>query len=1135
MSIRPDILVIDFKIGYPYNFYSFIKKCLSGFTFHVKRPTTSAKSNKMRSTTETLLTNLQKLLSLLDPNLNSTEMLNHVIAQVIEMFEVSYASLIRFEADQDSGLIIAEYPSRNSVGRTIPLKNYPLIQELISTQKPISVLDAQNDPIMGVVRRAMQTLEVKSLLMIPLIVRGKLIGGLSLEMIRTERQFTSKEIEMTALIANQIAVTIDYTDVHETIEQSHQESEILQQVNQRLGETLDLNEVLPLILEQLEQVLSVDGSSIYLLLDENVQLKARRGGYSPFLDQQIIPVNKLWGVSQVVQTKEALLINDTENHPNWEKYSGSPIRAWLGIPLVANGEVVGVLNIDGYSVNRFDEQLLPLALAFANQSAMAIYNARLYGQAKTRAELLASVQEIGVRLVSSFNLEDILQIVITSVIKLLDAGQARIYLYDDIEDSFTLAAILDNAGKFKMHIPQPRHDGLTYEVARSGEYMMIPDILFHPLYRNESGVHGFRAIASMPLKKRDKVLGVLNVFYAEFHHFAPEEVDALELLAVQIAVALENARLYSIEQERLEDQARRVKQWQQVQAISSTLNSSLNLDYILNTACERFTELINIDHCGVMLIEADGIGRLVAEHPSRGAIGLELPIDYPAFQAIMTDHQPYISANVGKDEQLGAAQPILERVGIQSLLLVPLVVQDQVIGSIGFDAIQAPRQFTEEEINIIRVVTDQMAIAVTNARTYEAEHEARLQANTLREVAEILGATLDLREVLSRILTQLKRLVTCDSASIILRETTHFPMVATKGLPEGVQIEGLTFALTQKPYFQEIARSKQPLVISDTAEFAGWDVETTKDIGSWVGVPLVVSDQLIGILTLEHQQPNFYHEDQGEVIKAFADLATVALENARLYEFEVKQVEQELELARQVQRGFFPDLLPDLPNWQLAAICRPAKETGGDFYTFVERPDETVGIIVGDVSGKSISAAMLMAGAHSVVRSKGSDHRSPAEVLREANRLLYDDVSDGSFVAVSYALISATEPKMWLSSGGQVAPIYVPANGEAVQLIEPPGDRLPLGVLNDVTYQEACVTMKPGDLLIFYTDGLVEEHNAKDELFGFERVLNLVNEMRGQGPDKVMNTLLTAIQTFAGQEDQHDDVTLVVLQNRGTS
>jgi GAF domain-containing protein len=1077
--------------------------------------------------------NLQKFLSLLDPSLHLEEMLTNVARQLVEMFKVDHSGVLFFGYDDVEGEVVAEYPAHGAVGLRLSLIGYPLVDQLKAEQKPIAVLDAQHDPIMGNVRTVMRDLAIQSILIIPLIVRDRLIGGLGLDAIRSSRSFSPAELELGQVIGRQIAVAVDYARALAAAEASQQQAQTLRRVNRVLSETLNLDDILPLILEQLEKVIPSDGSSIYLLVERGVQVKAWRGGYSPFPAQQIIPVDQLWGISEIVKQRTPVLVPHTVDHPHWVAQPNSPIKSWLGLPLIVQDELVGILNIDGHQPYQFSEEDIPLARAFARQAALAINNARLYGQAERRADLLATVQKLGLSIMASLELEEVLRAVAINVLDLLGADHIRVYLYKPAEGLFSRAVALDKEGGLELSHGEeapPRREGLTATVARSGQYLAIPDIKDHPLYLNRPRLLDFRAIIGMPMKKQDETLGVFTVFYKQPHLFTEEEVDLLQLLATQSAVAIENARLYSLEQKRLQEEARRAEQWQRMQEITSTLNASLDLDRVLSNACEQLVRLLAVDHCGIVLLHQNNrMGRLVAEYPLTGAVGIVVPLDYPAFEQMLEDHQPFASFNISEDPRFGESRATLEKLQIKSIVIAPLVVQDQVIGSVGLDAMQQPRRFTDAEINMIRIVADQIAIAVSNAHTYQAERVARIQADTLREVAEILNETLDLQEVLERILAQLERVITFDSCSLLLREEDLFRVVAAHGLENPTKMIGMSFAFSHQRHFQEIAMSRRPLVIPD-ANLYHWPQQGATPIRSWIGAPLLASDRLIGLLMVDHSQPNFYNQADGALIKTFADLAAIALENARLYEFEVKQIERELDIARRIQQGFFPKWTPTLPGWTIAAICLPARETGGDFFDFVVRPDGGLGIAVGDVSGKSIPAAMLMAAAQSFVSAKGSDHRSPAKVLQDTNRLLYEDVPKGSFVAISYALLTPDNNEVRLSNGGQLAPFLAPADHCPIQLLDTPEPRLPLGVIPDVAYNETSFQLAPGDSLIFCTDGLVECQNRLGQLFGFEGVTEVLEGLRGQPPDVVLEALLTASEMFTQGRGAHDDVTLVVIQ-----
>jgi len=271
------------------------------------------------------------------------------------------------------------------------------------------------------------------------------------------------------------------------------------------------------------------------------------------------------------------------------------------------------------------------------------------------------------------------------------------------------------------------------------------------------------------------------------------------------------------------------------------------------------------------------------------------------------------------------------------------------------------------------------------------------------------------------------------------------------------------------------------------------------------------------------------------VALAFASQAAVAMENARLYQESVTRVEQELEIARLIQRNLFPRTLPQVEGLELAARCLPARETGGDFYDVIQLREQLgdvrgqLALMVGDVSGKSIPAAMLMAVARSIARSEARDHQTPPEVMRETNRWVSEDVPPRSFVALCYATIDLHTQRLALANAGQLAPLRRRRDGR-IEYLEAPGNTLPLGIDPTTPYAALDVALEPGDLLLFFTDGIVEAQDAGHALFGFERLEALLHTHGDLAPDQLIDRVLRAVGQFAGSAPQHDDMTIMAIR-----
>jgi serine phosphatase RsbU (regulator of sigma subunit) len=497
----------------------------------------------------------------------------------------------------------------------------------------------------------------------------------------------------------------------------------------------------------------------------------------------------------------------------------------------------------------------------------------------------------------------------------------------------------------------------------------------------------------------------------------------------------------------------------------------------------------------------------------------------------------------------------LLELGVVSLMIVPLISRGRVIGSISVESITCPRTFHPEEQELFVTLAASVAAAFENARLFAAEQEARRTADTLREVARILSASFDSREVLQTILRELHQVIAYDTSSVMLLDGRRLRVAALRTFGEDpVTPANVSFAATERSAAALAVQRRRPVLIGDTTSSPDWYSDGTGfPIRSWLGVPLIAKGTVLGVLNIDSLRPNRFTARDVEVAQAFASQAAVALENAHLYEESVTRVEQELEIARRIQANLFPRALPNLPHLALAALCIPARETGGDFYDcfVLGDPDDRVpdadteapgmarsraltdapqlAIMVGDASGKSIPAAMLMAVARSVARSEARDHITPPEVMRETNRWVAHDVPPGTFVALAYATLDLQTRRLALANAGQLTPIRRRPDDSIVYL-QPPGPTLPLGIIPSVPYAQIELTLDPGDTLVFYTDGVVEAHDPEGRLFGFERFEALLAAHGDLPPTELIDRVLAEVAAFTGNAPHHDDMTLVVVR-----
>jgi serine phosphatase RsbU (regulator of sigma subunit) len=264
----------------------------------------------------------------------------------------------------------------------------------------------------------------------------------------------------------------------------------------------------------------------------------------------------------------------------------------------------------------------------------------------------------------------------------------------------------------------------------------------------------------------------------------------------------------------------------------------------------------------------------------------------------------------------------------------------------------------------------------------------------------------------------------------------------------------------------------------------------------------------------------------GKIAEEWKGASTIAdLQEERLAQVERERVEQELQVARSIQQASLPKEVPTLEGWQIAPHYQPAREVGGDFYDFFELDDGQLGLVVGDATSKGVPAALVMSSARSMLRAIVQTSNSPGEVLRRANDPLVADIPPNMFVTCFYAILELESGRLSYANAGHDLP-YVRHGSDAEELR---ARGLPLGLMAGMDYEEKEIILQVGESALFYSDGLVEAHDPKGEMFGFPRLRELVakhNEERTLG-----EFLLEELYSFVGEGwEQEDDITLLTLR-----
>jgi serine phosphatase RsbU (regulator of sigma subunit) len=298
-------------------------------------------------------------------------------------------------------------------------------------------------------------------------------------------------------------------------------------------------------------------------------------------------------------------------------------------------------------------------------------------------------------------------------------------------------------------------------------------------------------------------------------------------------------------------------------------------------------------------------------------------------------------------------------------------------------------------------------------------------------------------------------------------------------------------------------------------------------------VPMFFKDNLVGIISVgEKLSGKIYSQEDIDLLITVANQAAIAIENARLYEseFEKKKIQQELNLARKIQQGLLPQKMPFFNGVEISAISQPAELVGGDYYDLIQVDDNKLFVIVADVSGKGISAALYMSKIQGIMQLATRMYSNPKDILIEVNKQIYEGIERKSFVTMIVALFDFQEKTVTICRAGHNKPIVSIDND--VKLLDSTGIGLGLekGNIFNTNLKESKLELGKDNLFVFYSDGLTETMNDKYEEYGESNLLNFIKNNLSLSPEELKISLLEEIYSFRNLLEPHDDLTLVIIK-----
>src|SRR6202158_728858 len=559
--------------------------------------------------------------------------------------------------------------------------------------------------------------------------------------------------------------------------------------------------------------------------------------------------------------------------------------------------------------------------------------------------------------------------------------------------------------------------------------------------------------------------------------------------------------------------------------IGEEVNASLDLDEVLARTAALIKRYIDYEIFGVLMFDGDGTylkHRFSIGYPHELADNLRVPVGQGITGvAAATGHSVRVGDTRTDPRYINAIE------SVRSGHAVPLMLRDRCVGVLDIQSKHLD-YFTREQQKILTLLASRLAIAVENARLFE---KVRAQADTLlllNEVSRETGSILDVEELLRRAAEQTKRVIDYQILSIMLYDEEQKVFRHRVDVKHGQRVQGKLRAAASEGIVGAAATLKEPVIVPDVSVDPRY-LMVNPETRSELAIPMIHKGKVIGVLDLESSQPNYFTEDHVQTLSILAGNLAVSLENARLYEQVARdeaRLERDLQAAKRIQGALLRPVPTEDFGVDLAARYLSAREVCGDLYEFLRYGPQQLGIALGDVSGKGTAAALYGAVAIGIMRSLAPQKLQPAEMLKQMNQLVGERRIEGRFMTACFATWQKGRQKLRVANAGQSQPLlYKDGRCGKIELTG-----FPMGIFEEVQYDEWSVTLEAGNVLVFHSDGIAETTNSEGQFFGTTRLMKLIEQHHERAAAEIADLVLREVDWFTQNAPLSDDRTLVVLK-----
>jgi len=556
------------------------------------------------------------------------------------------------------------------------------------------------------------------------------------------------------------------------------------------------------------------------------------------------------------------------------------------------------------------------------------------------------------------------------------------------------------------------------------------------------------------------------------------------------------------------------------------LNSTLNIDELIDIILDLTCKVVNSE-LSLVLLKDRKTDRLHLVSCERERKSLSWSLQEGILSWVVENQKPMLLNQPEHDVHFSENLQQLIGVKINNLLSVPLIRRGKLLGVLEAVNKKEAQIFTEKDLDNLTLLANQIAVALDNSILYERAKKESLRKEVLLEVGKSLSSTLELEEVLKRIIQSVKLVVTCDAVGIFLvaKKTQEVEQFEIEGYDPTLEAD-LNLKIGQG-LIGWVAKTGEPVIVPDVRQDERYINARLATLSEMV-VPIKTDGKVLGVFNLESNQLNAYAQEDLELLTAFASQAAVAIERARLHKetLEKRKLEEDLKIAREIQKTFLPKEDPSIAGFDISGINLSSERVGGDYYDFIPIVENQLGVAIADSSGKGIPASLIMAAFRASLKAEIRNNYTIRTIFNKVNYLLFESLERENYVTAVYGVLDTKSKILTFSNGGHNPPILYRPNGAIEYLTE---GGIALGMFPNSTYEERSIPLNKGEVIVFYTDGITEAMNEKREEFGVKRLEEIIRNNPSLPARDLQTKIIDRINEFAGGK-RSDDLTMMVIK-----